>query len=109
RKQDRTADYQIARMNCRAGPSPAALGTGAVALQPGAIHHARPMYMPVRVSILINSPSLMKSGTLMVLPVSSFAGLVTLLAVSPRTPSGDSTTFKPTEAGKSTCTGLRSA
>ncbi len=40
------------------------------------------MYAPVRVSILINSPSLMKSGTLMVLPVSSFAGLVTLLAVT---------------------------
>src|SRR5258705_3380671 len=26
RKQDRTADYQIARMNCRAGASPAGLG-----------------------------------------------------------------------------------
>ncbi len=26
RKQDRTADYQIARMNCRAGASPASLG-----------------------------------------------------------------------------------
>src|ERR1051325_3772817 len=45
---------------------------------------ARPIYAPVRVSILTVSPSLMKSGTLIVLPLSSFAGLVTLLAVSPR-------------------------
>ena len=52
----------------------------------------------MRVSILTVSPSLMKSGTLMLLPVSSLAGLVTLLAVSPRRPSGDSTIFKLTDA-----------
>ena len=47
----------------------------------------------------------MKSGTLTVLPVSSIAGLVTLLAVSPRKPSGASTTLSCTEAGNSTWTG----
>ena len=35
--------------------------------------YARPMYWPVRVSTLINSPSLIKSGTLTEMPVSSFA------------------------------------
>src|SRR5579884_3527028 len=70
---------------------------------------ALPRYCPVRVSILIVSPSLMNSGTLIFLPVSSVAGLVTLLAVSPRTPSGDSITFRFTDAGSSTCTGRPSA
>ena len=88
--------------------SPAPRAPEAVVLQQ-AHAHARPMYAPVRVSILIVSPSLMKSGTLIVLPVSSFAGLVTLLAVSPRTPSADSTTFRLTEAGNSICTGFPSA
>jgi hypothetical protein len=36
--------------------------------------YARPMYAPVRVSTRMVSPSLMKSGTWIVLPVSSFAG-----------------------------------
>lgn len=36
--------------------------------------YARPMYCPVRVSILTTSPSLMKSGTLTVMPVSNLAG-----------------------------------
>jgi hypothetical protein len=43
RKQDRTADYKIARINCRAGASPAKIGNGAVALQHAAFGHARPM------------------------------------------------------------------
>ena len=48
----------------------------------------------------------MKSGTFTVLPVSSMAGLVTFDAVSPRRPSGASTTFNCTDDGNSTCTGL---
>src|SRR4029453_131459 len=88
--------------------SPRARAAEAVVLQQ-ARTHARPVYAPVRVSILIVSPSLMKSGTLIVFPVSSRAGLVTLLAVSPRTPSGDSTTLRLTDAGNSTCTGFPSA
>jgi hypothetical protein len=35
---------------------------------------ARPMYSPVRVSMRTFSPSLMKRGTLMILPVSRVAG-----------------------------------
>jgi hypothetical protein len=46
---------------------------------------------------------------LIVLPVSSLAGFVTLLAVSPRKPSADSITFKPTDAGISIWTALPSA
>src|SRR5436309_2297313 len=63
--------------------------------------YARPKYAPVRVSILIVSPSLMKRGTLIFFPVSSVAGFVTLLAVSPRKPSGDSIIFRLTDAGSS--------
>lgn len=48
---------------------------------------ARPANSRVSVDTLIVSPSLMKSGTRISMPVSSFAGLVTLpLEVSPRTP-----------------------
>src|SRR5439155_8935579 len=38
-----------------------------------------------------------------------FRRLVTLLAVSPRTPSADSITFRLTDAGNSTCTAFPSA
>jgi hypothetical protein len=48
---------------------------------------ARPTNSRVSVDTLIVSPSLMKRGTRISMPVSSFAGLVTLpLDVSPRTP-----------------------
>ena len=48
---------------------------------------ARPANSRVSVDTLIFSPCLMKRGTRISMPVSSFAGLVTLpLAVSPRAP-----------------------
>ena len=43
--------------------------------------YARPMYVPVRVSTRMTSPSLINRGTWMVLPVSSFAGFCTLFAL----------------------------
>ena len=46
----------------------------------------RSTYSCVRVSILTMSPMLMNSGTPMVAPVSTVAGLVVPVAVSPRTP-----------------------
>ena len=52
------------------------------------------MYLPVRVSTLIFSPVLMKSGAWTVMPVSSVIAFCTLLAESPRMPSGASVTFR---------------
>ena len=46
----------------------------------------RSMYERVRVSTRIQSPSLINSGTATLPPVETLAGLVTLVAVSPRTP-----------------------
>ena len=66
------------------------------------------MYLRVRVSILIFSPVLMKSGACTVMPVSSVMAFWTLLAESPRTPSGASVTVRMTLAGSSTETTLPS-
>ena len=71
--------------------------------------YARPIYAPVRVSILMTSPSWIKSGTFTVFPVSRTACFVTFEAVSPRSPSGDSVTFSWTEDGNSTWTAFPSA
>ncbi len=56
----------------------------------------------MRVSTLIHSPSLTKSGTLTVAPVAIVAGLVTLLAVSPFTPGSLWVIWTTTCAGSST-------
>lgn len=45
----------------------------------------RSMYSPIRVSMRILSPSSMKFGTMNSAPVSTFAILVTFVAVFPRT------------------------
>ena len=50
----------------------------------------------------MRSPSLMKMGTLISAPVSRVAGLVTLVAVSPRTPGSVSVTSSSTKLGIST-------
>src|SRR5690349_11419359 len=60
------------------------------------IDQARSMYLPVRVSTLIFSPVLMKSGACTVIPVSSVTDFCTLFAESPRIPSGASVTFRTT-------------
>ena len=57
------------------------------------------MYLPVRVSILIFSPVLMNSGAWTVMPVSSVMAFWTLLAESPRMPSGASVTVSTTLDG----------
>lgn len=44
------------------------------------------MYLPVAVSILILSPSLINNGTFTAAPVSTLAGLVALVAVFPLRP-----------------------
>ena len=64
------------------------------------------MYLPVRVSTLIFSPVLMKSGACTVMPVSSVIGFCTLLDESPRMPSGASVTVNITLDGSSMETGL---
>ncbi len=46
----------------------------------------RSMYLPVRVSILIVSPALTKSGTCTLAPVSVTAFFVRFVVLSPRTP-----------------------
>ena len=69
---------------------------------------ARSMYLPVRVSILIFSPVLMNSGACTVMPVSMMIAFCTLLAESPRTPSGASVTVKITLEGSSIETALSS-
>ncbi len=52
----------------------------------------RSMYLFSRVSTRIHSPSLMNSGTPMLAPVDTLAGLVTFVAVSPRAPGSVSRT-----------------
>ena len=64
----------------------------------------RSRYCPVRVSILIVSPTLMNSGTLMVAPVAILAGLVAPVAVSPRKPGSVSTIFCSMKFGRVTPT-----
>src|SRR5437660_1640230 len=71
-------------------------------------NQALSMYLPVRVSTLIFSPVLIKSGAWTVMPVSSVICFWTLLAESPRTPSGASDTFKITLEGSSIETALSS-
>ena len=63
--------------------------------------HARDMYAPERVSTFTRSPMLTNSGTWMVAPVSSVAGLLPPPeAVSPRTPGSVWVTSSSTEAGE---------
>ena len=50
----------------------------------------------------MTSPASTKSGTLTVAPVSSFAGFVAFVAVSPLKPGSVSTIFSSTCAGRST-------
>ena len=52
------------------------------------------MYAPVLVSIRTLSPSLIKSGTLVVIPFSKIASLKTLVAEFPLTPGAVSDTVK---------------
>ena len=59
-------------------------------------------YSPVLVSMRITSPWLMKSGTLTSAPVSTVAGLVEPVAVSPRTPGSVAVTSRVTNMGGST-------
>src|ERR1017187_2496146 len=69
---------------------------------------ARLRYLPVRVSTRMVSPGLMKMGTATSMPVSTLAGLVTLVAVSPRIPGGASRTLRSTEGDNSSSTTLPS-
>src|SRR5262249_58295824 len=66
----------------------------------------RVRYLPSRVSIFRTSPSLMNSGTLTTYPVSSSAGFVAPLTVSPRTPGSHLTTLRSTELGSDSPMGL---
>jgi len=82
---------KVASVQCDLGAS-VWLANPASPSQPGhqeqsARHQARPANSRVSVDTLTVSPSLMKRGTRISMPVSSFASLVTLpLEVSPRTP-----------------------
>ena len=60
------------------------------------------MYSHVRVSILILSPVLMNRGTLISAPVSTVAGFVAFVAVSPLIPGYVSVTSRSTKYGGST-------
>src|SRR6185312_14887038 len=64
----------------------------------------RSRYSPVRVSILITSPTLMNSGTLTLAPVLILAGLVAPVAVSPRKPGSASVTACSMKLGSVTPT-----
>lgn len=55
------------------------------------------MYSHVRVSILILSPVLMNRGTLISAPVSTVAGFVAFVAVSPLIPGSVSVTSRSTK------------
>src|SRR5262245_34204539 len=68
----------------------------------------RPRYSPLRVSTLITSPSLRKSGTCTTAPVSSVAGLEPPDAVSPRMPGSVLTICRSRKLGSSTVAGLPS-
>src|SRR5690606_11317720 len=76
------------------------LGPGDVLTRNGS--QARPRYEPSAVLTLSSSPYLMNSGTCTTGPVSIFAGFCTLLAVSPRIPSADSTTLSVNDEGRLT-------
>src|SRR5579884_1696367 len=65
-------------------------------------YFTRSTYCPVRVSMRILSPGFTNRGTLTTAPVSSVAGFVTLLAVSPRTPGSALSTVSSTKLGNST-------
>src|SRR5919202_1309188 len=67
--------------------------------------HTRSMYEPSRVSTRILSPVLTNNGTWMTLPVSSVAGLVPPVAVSPLKPGSVLVTSSTTLSGRSTPTG----
>ena len=64
--------------------------------------HTRVRYLSSRRSTRITWPSSMKSGTCTVAPVSSVAGLVAPVAVSPRTPGSVRVTASSTKDGSST-------
>src|SRR3990167_8924733 len=66
---------------------------------------ARDRYSPVRVSTLMQSPSLRNKGTRTTAPVSNLAALLPPAAVSPRTPGSVSTIFSTTKLGGSTVSG----
>src|SRR5690242_19447937 len=68
-------------------------------------HRTRSTYALVRVSIFITVPTSRYSGTLIVAPVSTTAGLVPPEAVSPRTPGSASTTLSSIKIGSSTSMG----
>src|SRR5580704_12952183 len=74
----------------------------------GQTPQARSMYLPVRVSIFSFSPVLMNSGAWTTMPVSIVTGFCTLLAESPRMPSGASVTVNTTLDGNSMETALSS-
>src|SRR5690606_29773185 len=63
---------------------------------------ARSIYLSSRRSTRITSPSSRKRGTWTTAPVSSRAGFVPPVAVSPRTPGSVSTTLSSTKYGSST-------
>src|SRR5579863_2337678 len=71
-------------------------------------HQARPRYWPVLVSTLILSPVEMNSGTWIVAPVSSVAGLVPPVDRSPCTPGSVWLMVSSTAAGRSTYSGTPS-
>src|SRR5579864_8241909 len=65
-------------------------------------HQARPRYWPVLVSTFIFSPVEMNSGTWIVAPVSSVAGLVPPVERSPCTPESVWLMVSSAAAGRST-------
>src|SRR6266851_6915431 len=65
-------------------------------------YFTRSTYCPERVSMRILSPGLINKGTFTTAPVSRVAGLVTLVAVSPRTPGSALTTSSSRKFGSST-------
>src|SRR4030095_7164824 len=62
-------------------------------------YFALSMYRPSVVSTRMRSPCLMKGGTWIVIPVSSLAGLLTLLTVAPLSSGSVSITLNSTTAG----------
>ena len=70
------------------------------------VYLTRSRYSPVRVSMRIFSPGLMKGGTETVRPVSSLASLYWLVAVAPASDGGVSETVSSTKSGISIETGF---
>ena len=68
--------------------------------------YTRERYSPVLVSILITSSVSTKSGTYTVAPVSTVAGFVAPVAVSPLKPGSVSVTVSSTKSGGSTANTL---